>query len=52
MRANLNAPPPSNTSARATAEVDSSSEEEFQDSNTEPVPGPWLKPSLLLGSLK
>ena len=39
MRANLNAPPPSNTSARATAEVDSSSEEEFQDSNTEPVPG-------------
>ena len=37
MRANLNAPPPSNTSARAT-EVDSSSEEEFQDSNTEPVP--------------
>ena len=37
MRANLNAPPPSNTSARATAEVDSSSEEEFQDSNTEPV---------------
>ena len=38
MRANLNAPPPSNTSARATAEVDSSSEEEFQDSNTEPVP--------------
>ena len=39
MRANLNAPPPSNTSARAAAEVDSSSEEEFQDSNTEPVPG-------------
>ena len=37
MRANLNAPPPSNTSARATAEVDSSSEEEFQDSNTEAV---------------
>ena len=37
MRANLNAPPPSNTSARATAEVDSSSEEEFQDSNNEPV---------------
>ena len=37
MRANLNAPPPSNPSARAT-EVDSSSEEEFQDSNTEPVP--------------
>ena len=31
MRANLNAPPPSNPSARAT-EVDSSSEEEFQDS--------------------
>ena len=37
MRANLNAPPPRNPSARAT-EVDSSSEEEFQDSNTEPVP--------------
>ena len=37
MRANLNAPPPSIPSARAT-EVDSSSEEEFQDSNTEPVP--------------
>ena len=37
MRANLNAPPPSNPSARAT-EVDSSSEEEYQDSNTDPVP--------------
>ena len=37
MRANLNAPPPSITSARATVEVDSSSEEEFQDSNTEAV---------------
>ena len=37
MRANLNAPPPSIPSARAT-EVDSSSKEEFQDSNTESVP--------------
>ena len=37
MRANLNAPPPSTPSARAT-EVNSSSEDEFQDSNTQPVP--------------
>ena len=36
-RANLNVPQPSLPSARAT-EVDSSSEDEFQDSNTEPVP--------------
>ena len=37
MRANLNIPQPSLPSARAT-EVDSSSEDEFQDSNTEPTP--------------
>ena len=36
VRSNLNAPPPGNPSARAT-EGDLSSEEEFQDSNTEPV---------------
>ena len=36
-RANLNIPQPSTPSARAT-EVDSSSEDEFQDSNTQPVP--------------
>ena len=37
MRANLNVPQPRIPSARA-AEVDSSSEDEFQDSNTEPTP--------------
>ena len=37
MRANLNAPPQSIPSARV-AEVDSSSNDEFQDSNTEPPP--------------
>ena len=37
MRANLNVPQPRIPSARA-AEVDSSSEDEFQDSNTEPAP--------------
>ena len=36
-RANLNVPQPMIPSARAT-EVDSSSDDEFQDSNTEPVP--------------
>ena len=36
MRANLNVLPPSTPSARV-AEVDSSSDEDFQDSNTEPV---------------
>ena len=37
MRANLNIPPPSIPSARV-AEVDSSSDDEFQDSNTEQPP--------------
>ena len=37
MRANLNIPQPSLPSARA-AEVNLSSEDEFQDSNTEPTP--------------
>ena len=36
-RANLNIPPPSIPSARV-AEVNSSSDDEFQDSNTEPAP--------------
>ena len=37
MRANLNVPQPRIPSARAT-EVDSSSDDEFQDSNTKPAP--------------
>ena len=37
MRANLNEPQPSLPSARV-VEVDSSSDDEFQDSNTQPVP--------------
>ena len=37
MRANLNEPPPRIPSARV-VEVDSSSDDEFQDSNTEPAP--------------